>query len=76
MPGNSESSPSANIEIGESVEIVVDGKRIEAFLSDNVAVFDPHSIHGRMAIRAYAYSIAAEDPGLAKAVLAVVGREG
>lgn len=78
MPSNSDSpnSPSAEVEIGDSVEIIVDGKRIECFLSDNVFAIDPHSIHGRMAIRAYAYSVAGEDPATAKAILAAVGREG
>lgn len=76
MPGSSESSPSAEVEIGESIEIILNGKRVEAFLSDNVAIFDPHTIHGRNAIRAYAYSLGAENHEAAKAILRVIGREG
>jgi hypothetical protein len=34
------------------------------------------SIHARMAVRAYAYSIASEEPAIAKALLERVGREG
>jgi hypothetical protein len=33
-------------------------------------------VHGRFAIRAYAFSVAQEDPALAKHLLAAVGREG
>lgn len=67
----------AEMELGESFEIVVDGNRVEAFLSDNVVVMDPHGNPGRMAIRAYAYALAAEgNKAGAKALLAQVGREG
>lgn len=76
MLSDSERGPTAEIEMGESVEIIVDGNRMEVFLSDNVFVVDPHSVHGRNAVRAYAYSLAGEDPATAKAILAVVGREG
>lgn len=76
MQSSSDSGPVADIELGEQVEIIVDGNRLEVFLSDNVFAIDPHSIHGRMAIRAYAYSIAADDPATAKAILSVIGREG
>lgn len=76
MQSSSDSGPTAEVDIGETVEIVVDGNRLEVFLSDQVFAIDPHSIHGRMAIRAYAYSIAADDPATAKAILSVVGREG
>jgi hypothetical protein len=56
---------------------VVDGNRVEAFLSDRVLIVDPHSVHGRMAVRAYAYSLASEgNRAAAKALLAQVGREG
>lgn len=34
------------------------------------------SIHGRMAARAYAHSIAAEDPEVARTLLQLVGRTG
>jgi hypothetical protein len=71
------SPPSAEAEIGESIEIILDGNRVEAFLSDNVIVFDPKSPHARIAIRAYAYSLAAAgDIKSARAVLDQVGREG
>lgn len=82
MPSNSEPStplPSdddAEVEIGEEFEIVIDGNRVDAFVSDKVVVFDRHSIHSRQAIRAYAYSLAAEDKGGAKAMLNMIGREG
>lgn len=67
----------ASIDIGESVEVILDGNRIEAFLSDNVYIFDPKaSIHAAMAVRAYAYSLSAEDPKAAKQILNDVGREG
>lgn len=65
------------MEIGESIEVIIDGQRVEAFLSDQVFIIDPHSVHGRMAIRGYAYSIAAGgDATAAKALLSKVGREG
>jgi hypothetical protein len=34
------------------------------------------TIHGRMAARALAYSLAADEPGVARAILDRVGREG
>lgn len=65
------------MEIGETYEIVVDGNRIEAFLSDNVVALDPHSIHTRRALRAYAWSLAAAgNRPEAKDMLKLVGREG
>lgn len=68
---------SAEIDMGESVEVIIDGNRIEAFLSDNVYIFDPKaSIHARMAVRAYAYSLSADDPRAAKDILNREGREG
>lgn len=64
-------------EIGETVEIVVAGQRIEAFLSDEVFILDPHSAPARTAIRAYAFALAAAGQGEeAKAILKHVGREG
>ena len=62
--------------MGEEVSIILNGDRVDSFLSDNVFIFDPRSIHSRMAVRAYAYSLATEDRQAAKAVLNVVGREG
>lgn len=67
----------ADAELGESVEIIVEGQRIEAFLSDNVFVLDPALPDARFALRAYAYCLArrgqAEE---AKALLRQFGREG
>ena len=50
-----------------SLEFVLEGEWVRFRLT---------TIHGRMAARMYAYSIAATDPGLAKAILDRVGREG
>lgn len=66
----------AEVEIGEEVEIILDSGRVEAFLSDRVFIFDPKSVHSRMAVRAFAYSLAAEDKKAAKDILNGVGREG
>lgn len=71
------SRPDADIEIGESVEFIIDGHRVECFLSDNVLVFDPKSPGARHAIRAYAYWLAADgDEAGARSLLNVVGRQG
>jgi hypothetical protein len=78
-PSNSDTSSSvtAEVEVGETFEVIMDGNRIEAFLSDNVLVFDPRSHHSRYAIRAYAYSLAASgNKTAAKSLLSQVGREG
>jgi hypothetical protein len=45
-------------------------------LCDGIFALRLSTVHGRMAARAFAYSIAAEDPGLARAILDKVGREG
>ena len=74
--GENTAPVSAEVELGESVEIVLGDSRIEAFLSDNVYIFDPTSVHSRMAVRAYAYSLSAEDRDTAKGILKRVGREG
>lgn len=75
--GETTQSLSAEVDLGESVEVIIDGNRIEAFLSDNVYIFDPKvSIHAAMAVRAYAYSLSADDPKTAKEILNNVGREG
>jgi hypothetical protein len=50
--------------------------KTEFSISGNTVSFDLGSIHGRMAARMYAYSIQAEDPGLARAILTRVGLEG
>ena len=83
MPSNSEPSTpppfdddDVEVEIGEEFEIVMDGDRMDAFISDKVVVFDRHSIHSRQAIRAYAYSLGAEDKKAAKDMLNMIGREG
>ncbi len=64
-------------EMGESVEIVVEGGRIEAFLSDNVLVLDPKLPDARFALRAYAYALARRGQREeATAMLKDIGREG
>ncbi len=64
-------------EMGESVEIVVEGGRIEAFLSDKVLVLDPKLPDARFALRAYAYCLARRgQKEEAKAMLKEIGREG
>lgn len=77
-PGDGDKQPSlsAEVEMGDSVEVIIDGNRIEAFMSDNVVVMDPSSIHTRMGIRAYAYSLSAEDRQAAVEILRRIGREG
>jgi hypothetical protein len=75
-PPSSSSELVADIEMGETVEVIIDGNRVEAFLSDNVFIFDPTSIHARMAVRAYAYSLSSEDRQGATEILRKVGREG
>jgi hypothetical protein len=79
--GNSSTPPEsrleAEVEIGESVEFIIDGQRVECFLSDNVLVFDPKSAGARHAIRAYAYWLAADgDVAGARSLLNLVGRQG
>jgi hypothetical protein len=59
------------------VELVLDGHRITAFLTDRVFILDPHSHHCRIALRAFAYSLAAAgDTVSAASILREVGREG
>jgi hypothetical protein len=52
------------------------GGRIEIKINGNTMSVDLRTIHGRMAARMLAYSIQAEDPGLARAILHRVGLEG
>lgn len=67
----------ADAELGESVEFYVDGGRVEAFLSDNVIVLDPHEPDARFALRAYAFAMARRgQTAEAKALLRRIGREG
>lgn len=67
----------ADAEMGESVEIIVEDGRIEAFLSDNVFVLDPASPDARFALRAYAYALARRGQlDEAKHLLRELGREG
>lgn len=67
----------AEIELGEEVEIIVDGKRVACFLSDNVLIFDPKIPGARHAVRAYAYWLASEgDREAARSLLNLVGRQG
>ena len=69
--------PAVDAEMGESVEIVVEGGRIEAFLSDNVFILDPKLPDARFALRAYAYALyrrgAKEE---ARSMLREIGEEG
>lgn len=55
---------------------IMDGEKLEAFIDNGTFFCSLLAIHGRMAARAYAYSIAAEDPKTAKAILKIVRREG
>jgi hypothetical protein len=55
---------------------IMDGDRLEAFIDNGTFFCTFLAIHGRAAARAYAYSIAAEDPKTARAILQIVGREG
>ena len=56
--------------------IVMNGRRLDAALDTNMFYVSLLTIHGRAAARAYAYSLAAEDPTTARAILRIVGREG
>jgi hypothetical protein len=78
ITSDTEASPlEAAIELGEEVEFIIDGRRVECFLSDNVLVFDPKSPGARYAIRAYAYWLASEgDVAGARSLLNIVGRQG
>ena len=66
-----------SVELGESYSIILDGLRIEAFLSDNVFVLDPKSPECRTALRGYAYGLGARGKEReAKAILSALGRQG
>ena len=56
--------------------VVMDGDRLDAALDAFMFYVSLLTIHGRAAVRAYAYSLAGEDPVTAKAILKIVGREG
>ena len=56
--------------------VIMDGDHLDAALDGNTFYVSLVTIHGRAAARAYAYSIAGEDPATAKAILKIVGREG
>jgi hypothetical protein len=49
---------------------------LHASLDGNMFYVRLTTIHGRAAARAYAYSLAGEDPKAARAILKIVGREG
>ena len=67
----------ARAELGESVEVIVEGQRIEAFLSEKVFVLDPSLPDARFALRAYAYCLARRGQAdEARALLRQFGREG
>ena len=53
-----------------------DGSHLEAAIDGRMFYVSLDSVHGRMAARAYAYSVAGDDPATARAILSVVGREG
>ena len=56
--------------------VIMDGERLDAALDQTMFYVSLETIHGRAAARAYAYSLAGEDPATAKAILKIVGREG
>jgi hypothetical protein len=56
--------------------VIMDGDTLDAAIDHEMFVVRLITIHGRAAVRAYAYSLAAEDPETAKAILKIVGREG
>ena len=67
----------AEIELGEEVQIIVEGRRVAAFISDNVVILDPRVPGARHAIRTYAYWLASEgDREAARSLLNQVGRQG
>ena len=59
--------PPVHTTLREGVELVLDGE---------VFVVRLNSVHARMAVRAFAYSVCGEDAATAKALLEWVGREG
>jgi hypothetical protein len=69
-------SPSTYNEQPDPDLVVMDGNRLDAALDANTFFVSLLTIHGRAAVRAYAYSIAGEDPTTAKAILKIIGREG
>lgn len=70
-------SDALSVELGETYEMVLDGHRIEAFLSDTVFVLDPRSPEVRTALRGYAYGLAARGKmGEAKAMMKSIRRQG
>ena len=56
--------------------VIMDGETLDAALDHEMFIVRLVTIHGRAAARAYAYSLAGEDPTTARAVLKIVGREG
>lgn len=56
--------------------VIMDGDTLEAAIDNGTFFCLLSMIHGRAAVRAYAYSLAAEDPKTAKQILKIVGREG
>ena len=65
------SKPDAEVAI-----VSKDGSHLEAAIDGQMFYVSLDTIHGRSAARAYAYSVAGDDPATARAILAVVGREG
>jgi hypothetical protein len=66
-----------SVELGETYEMVLEGARIEAFLSDTVFVLDPRSPEVRTALRGYAYGLAARGKmEEAKAMMKSIRRQG
>lgn len=65
------------MELGETLEVVLDGHRVEAFLTDNVFILDPKSPECRTALRGYAYGLAARGKFIeAKGIMKAIGRQG
>lgn len=52
------------------------GETTEAVITDTFFGVTLDNIHGRLALRAYAYSVGAEDPGTAERIFNKIGREG
>ena len=70
-------SEAVSVELGETYEMVMNGARIEAFLSDTVFVLDPKSPEVRTALRGYAYGLAARGKVIeAKSIMKAIGRQG
>lgn len=67
----------SSVELGETLEVILDGNRVEAFITDNVVVLDPASPEVRTALRGYALGLAArKQVEEAKRIMRLVGKQG